>query len=213
MRQKTAMLLALAALIGPGAAGARAQTPPTAPVGGPRAEYTAEFKLQGYGGPKVRGRVYAAPGKERREIADIWGGTTLILRYDLGLAWTLVAGRPFYSEFPLSRTEPAPAPGAVPPGLVFRERDDINDVPASRYDFPAAAGGTGGEIWLTEDGIALRIDGGAAPGAPEIRFELDNLVRGPQDPARFEVPQGYRKLGAPPPPPLAQPAPPAPPAQ
>lgn len=199
MRQQTAVLLALAAVLGLGASAGRAQSPPAAPAAGPRSDYTAEFKLQGYGGPTVRGRVYGAPGKERREIADIWGGTTLILRYDLGLAWTLVAGRPFYGEFPLSRPETV-APGAVPPGLVFRERDDINDVPASRYDFPPTSGGPGGEVWLTEDGIALRIDGRAVPGAPEIRFELDNLVRGPQNPALFEVPPGYRKMGAPPPP-------------
>ena len=213
MRRGTSGLFALAVALGfvampiwgatPiwGAASGWAQSP-----SGTRAEYTAEFKLQDYGGPKVRGRIYGAPGKERREIADVWGGTTLILRYDLGVAWTLVAGRPFFTEFPLTRSAADAAPhGSVPQGLVFRERDDINEVPASKYAYPAAPGGMGGEIWLTEDGIALRIDGRAWPGAPEIRFELDNLVRGPQNPALFEVPPGYRKMNAPPPA-VAQPA-------
>jgi hypothetical protein len=199
-----ALPLALLLVLGSGAAG-WAQTPPVAGTG-PKADYTAEFKLQGYGGPTVRGRVYGAPGKERREIADVWGGTTLILRYDLGLAWTLQAGRPFYTEFPLTRPAAGAAPGAPPPGLVFRENDDINDVPAAKYDFPAVPGGSPGEIWLTPDGIALRIDARAVPGASETRFELDHLVRGPQDPALFEIPPGYRKVPGPPPPEVAQPA-------
>lgn len=204
MRHGISVLVALPVALFLALGQPRAQTvPPSAvpPSGGPRADYAAEFKLQGYGGPTVRGRIYGAPGKERREIADIWGGTTLILRYDLGVAWTLVAARPFYAESPLSGQ---PAAGA--PGLVFREHDDINDVPASKYEYPAPPGGIGGEIWLTEDGIALRIDGRAWPGAPEIRFELDKLVRAPQNPSLFEVPPGYRKQPSPPPPEVAQPA-------
>src|SRR5262249_18729775 len=98
-------------------------------------------------------------------------------------------------------------PTGAPPSLTFLEQDDINDVPASKYRFPGPPGGIGGEIWLTEDNIALRIDSRAWPGAPEIRFELDHLVRGPQNPALFEIPAGYRKAPPPPPPEMAQPAP------
>jgi hypothetical protein len=77
--------------------------------GGPAADYTAEFKVQGYG-PKLRGRVYGAPGKERRESADALGRfATLIFRYDLGVAWTILATGPYYTEFPL-RPPGVPAP-------------------------------------------------------------------------------------------------------
>lgn len=176
-------------------AGAMAQTPPAG--GGPNAEYTAEFKVQGYG-PKLRGRAFGAPGKERREIADPQGGATLIFRYDLGVAWTILPTGPYYTEFPLRPPgTPAPPPGAVPPGLSRLESDDINDVPATKYAYP------GGEIWLSTEGIALRIDGVPRPGYPEIRFELDNLRVGPQNPALFELPQGYTRFDPSQPPPAA----------
>jgi hypothetical protein len=186
--------LVLAAAMASGTA--EAQTPP--PIGGgPAAEYTAEFKVQGYG-PKLRGRVYGAPGKERRESADPWGGATLIFRYDLGVAWTILRTGPYYTEFPLRPPgTPAPAPGAMPPGLSRLESDDINDVPATKYAYP------GGEIWLSAEGIALRIDGVPRAGYPEIRFELDNLRVGPQDPALFELPQGYTRFDPSQPPPAA----------
>lgn len=192
--------LVLAAAMANGTA--EAQTPPVG--GGPAAEYTAEFKVQGYG-PKLRGRVYGAPGKERRESADPWGGTTLIFRYDLGVAWTLLKTGPYYTEFPLRPPgTPAPVPGAVPPGLTALKSDDINDVPATKYAYP------GGEIWLSAEGIALRIDGVPGPGYPEIRFELDNLRLGPQNPGLFELPQGYTRFDPQnPPPPAAQAQPPA----
>lgn len=197
------MVLAAALAAALASAGASAQTPPVG--GGPNAEYTAEFKVQGYG-PKLRGRVYGAPGKERRESADPWGGSTLIFRYDLGVAWTILSTGPYYTEFPLRPPgTPAAPPGAFPPGLTRLESDDINDVPATKYAYP------GGEIWLSAEGIALRIDGVPRAGYPEIRFELDNLRRGPQNPALFELPPGYTRFDPSAPPPAASTQPGAPP--
>jgi hypothetical protein len=74
------------------------------------------------------------------------------------------------------------------------ENDDINDVPATKYAFPATATGPGGYVWLSAEGIALRIDARPRPGDPEIRFELDNLRYAPQNPALFELPPGARRL-------------------
>jgi len=188
--------LALAVLAALAAGPVRAQTPPAG--GGPAAGYSAEFKVQNYG-PKLRGRIYGAPGKERRETPDPWGGTTLILRYDLGVAWTVYPGGGAYVEFPLRPAgAPALAPGSPPPGLAPIENDDINDVPATKYAFPATASGPGGYIWLSPEGIALRIDARPRPGDPEIRFELDNLRYAPQNPALFELPPGARRMNPPP---------------
>lgn len=206
-----------AALVVAAAAAAPAQTPPVAAGGGPAADYTAEFKVQGFG-PKLRGRVYGAPGKERRETADPWGGSTMIFRFDLGVAWIILPTGPYYAEYPL-RPPGAPAlpPGTVPPGLGRIKDDDINDVPATKYAFPPTPTGPGGHVWLSREGIALRIDGQPRPGFPEIRFELDNLRYGPQNPALFELPAGYQKLAAQPPaptggaPPTVQGLPAAPP--
>lgn len=196
--------IAIAALaLAVAAGGAEAQTAPPAGIGGgPNAEYTAEFKIQG-NGPKARGRVYGAPGKERRETADSFGGSTLIMRYDLGLVWTLLPNQT-YTEYALRPPGMAPLPpGSPPPGLTRIEDDDINDVKATKYAFPATPGGPGGYVWLSREGIALRIDGMPRPGEPEIRFELDNLRYGPQSAALFDPPPGYRKLEPPAPPPPA----------
>lgn len=190
---------------------APAQYPPPAPQGtgigggGPAADYTAEFKIQNFG-PKVRGRVYGAPGKERRETADPWGGSTMIFRYDLGVAWLILPGAPRYTEFPLRPPgSPALPPGAVPPGLARIEDDDINDIPATKYAFPPTPAGPGGHVWLSREGIALRIDGQPRPGFPEIRFELDNLTYAPQNPNLFELPAGYQRIEPPMPPTAAAP--------
>lgn len=200
----------LAAATGPGRVAA--QTPPAASPqppagavwgGGPAGDYTAEFKIQGYG-PKLRGRVYGAPGKERRETADPWGGSTMIFRYDLGVAWTILPNGRFYTEFPLrppgTRAMP---PGSVPPGLARIEDDDINDIPATKYAFPASPAGPGGYVWLSREGIALRIDGQPRPGFPEIRFELDNLHYGQQNAGMFELPPGYQRVNPAAPAPMA----------
>ncbi len=194
MRHPSSLLL-LAILSALVAVPARAQTPPGG--GGPAADYTAEFKIQNYG-PKLRGRVYGAPGKERRETPDPWGGTTLILRYDLGVAWTVYPGGGAYAEHPLRQAgTSAPPPGSPPQGLMPIENDGINDVPATKYAFPATATGPGGFIWLSPQGIALRIDARPRPGEPEVRFELDNLRLEPQNPALFELPPGARRVNPP----------------
>jgi len=162
--------------------------------GGPAVDYAAEFKIQNFG-PKVRGRVYGAPGKERRETPDPWGGSTIIFRYDLGVAWLIVPGGPRYTEFPLRPPGSAALPpGVVPPGLARLEDDDINDIPATKYAFPPTPSGPGGQVWLSREGIALRIDGQPRPGFPEIRFELDNVTYAPQNPNLFELPAGYQRI-------------------
>lgn len=168
-----------------------AQMPPVG--GGPAVEYSADFKIQNWG-PKLRGRMYGAPGRERRETPDPWGGTTLIIRYDRGVVWTIYPNGGF-TEFPLRPPgAAAPPPGAPPPGLARIEDDDINDVPATRYAYPA------GEIWLSHEGIALRIDQRPGPGAREVRFELDNLRHAPLNPSIFELPQSARRINPPMPP-------------
>jgi len=179
--------------------------------GGPATDYTAAFKIQGYG-PTVRGRAYGAPGKERRETPDPWGGSTIIFRYDLGMAWTILPGQPRYIEFPLRPPgTPALPPGSVPPGLARIEDDDINDVPATKYAFPPTNTGPGGYVWLSREGIALRIDGQPQPGLPEIRFELDNVTYAQQNPALFELPAGYQRVDPQMPPTAAAPPQGAPP--
>lgn len=184
--------------------------------GGPAVEYSADFKIQNYG-PKMRGRMYGAPGRERRETPDPWGGTTLILRYDRGVVWTIYPNGG-YTEFPLRPPgAAAPPPGALPPGLARIEEDDINDVPATKYAFPPSPTGPGGEVWISREGIALRVDTRPGPGVREVRFELDNVRYGPLNPGIFELPPGARRMN-PPLPPMAgapqmapQTAPPRPP--
>ncbi|MCC7048842.1 MAG: hypothetical protein IT562_19160 [Alphaproteobacteria bacterium] len=210
-RAALATLVSCAILAASGAGRVAAQTPPPASAvwgGGAAADYTAEFKIQNFGA-KLRGRVYGAPGKERRETADPWGGSTMIFRYDLGVAWTILPNSRFYTEFPLRPpgTRPVP-PGTLAPGLARIEDDDINDIPATKYAFPASPAGPGGYVWLSREGIALRIDAQPRPGFPEIRFELDNLRHGPQNAALFELPPGYQRVNPAAPPPMASGAPP-----
>jgi hypothetical protein len=47
-----------------------------------------------------------------------------------------------------------------------------------------------GFAWATADGIMVRMEATSQEG--KIVFSLENLVRGPQDPALFELPDGVQ---------------------
>ncbi|MFQ5953663.1 MAG: hypothetical protein ACE5JZ_01195 [Kiloniellales bacterium] len=189
------LVLALA-VVPPFANGQQAKVP------GLTAEYVAEYRIERLG-VVTAGRVYAAPGKERREMTGPSGPLVIIMRHDRRLVWTLMPLNRSYAEMSAA---PPEAP-AAPPAAVGE--DVIEGVRATKYRLaPAAAeGGSGasaaGYVWLTAEGIPIRIEETAVEGERRIAVTvaLRNLRIGRQDPALFEIPPGYRKvvIAAPPP--------------
>ncbi len=172
------------------AVAANGQQPAPPPL---TAEDAAEYRIESQGVVSA-GRVYAAPGKERREMDGPSGPLVIIMRHDRRLVWTVMPLSRAYAETP---TPPAPPA----PGTAVGE-EAIEGIPTTKYRLPpaAAAGGPDasaqGHVWLTADGIPIRIEQTGSQGGRRIgvMVSLRNLRIGRQDPALFEVPAGYRKV-------------------
>jgi hypothetical protein len=167
------------------------------------AEYAADYVIEGQG-MATSGRLYAAPGKERREMTGPSGPLVIILRHDRRLVWTLMPAYRSYTE--------AVAPPATEAmsdlRLTAEGEEQIEGVSAVKYRLPpAATGGAGDEqagfVWLTANGIPMRIESRLPHGARTVAVSvtLRNLHVGPLDPNLFEVPPDYRKVALAPPPP------------
>lgn len=189
MPEAARMLLMAAPLVLAAAANGQQPPPPLS------AEYAAEYRIESQGMVSA-GRVYAAPGKERREMNGPSGPLVVILRHDLRLVWTLMPPSRAYAE------TPAPPPPAPPAPATAIGEAVIEGIPTTKYRLgPAAAAGgpdasAQGHVWLTADGIPIRIEqSGSQGGRPiGVMVTLKNLRIGRQDPALFEVPAGYRKV-------------------
>ncbi len=175
-------------------------------------EYAADFEIES-NDVLVAGRVYAAPGKERREMAGPAGPLVIIMRHDRGVVWTLMPANQSYVE---SADVLGPdVPGVTLPGGTFERLDDdeIEGHRATKFRVPPDDPAFGDEsyVWLTADGVPVQIESRLRRNGREIDVEmtLKNLWLGRLDPGLFEIPPGYRLVVAPPPPPLPPPEPPS----
>lgn len=185
-----AVVLALAACAGtPPAMAPRAP----APAGG--LAYSATQIIETTPGP-FRNRVYVDGDRERQD-ANLGGGTvTTILRRDLGVAWLLDPRRQEYEEVTLETAAPASVEarfaGLTPQrvGMATLEGERV-----VRHAWAAADGRVAGWSWVGADGITRRAEllPDPASGAPAAVIRLQEVQPGPQDPALFELPPGYRR--------------------
>ncbi len=191
MPKAARMLLMAAPLVVAAAANGQQPAPPPLAV-----EYAAEYRIESQGVVSA-GRVYAAPGMERREMNGPSGPLVVIMRHDRRLMWTLMPPSRAYAE------TPAPPPAPPAPATAIGE-EVIEGIPTTKYQLPPDASAQR-HVWLTADGIPIRIEQTGSQGGRRIgvMVSLRNLRIGRQDPALFEVPAGYRKVVLAPPPPAA----------
>lgn len=144
-----------------------------------------------------QGKIWAMPGRERHEQTIQGMRPVFLLRADSPLGEVVLAGIKTIVQF------------EMPPelrGLRVSElkqqplgRDTVNGVATTRYaiDRPVADGRAKGTLWLSRDGIPMRLVGTytAAKGkVSTIRWELSQVKIGPQPAALFEPPPGLSKL-------------------
>ena len=159
----------------------------------PTVEYSADRVIETEAGT-FGGRVYAALDKERLEMSMQGMETVTILRRDRGTAWMLMPAQRMYQEVDFGQA--AEQSGAQPSDQV-----DITEVGAETVEGQAATkykmlmkdGSGGGFIWITADGIPVKMDLLGKSGRDKTRMTvtLKNLVTGSQDPSLFELPDGY----------------------
>lgn len=163
----------------------------------PQAAYQARFAMT-VDGQSISGRLYADGPAERREFAVDGMDQVLIitdardeafmLQPAMGMALRLDVGDTGPDLSDMSRFV-AEAEGT----------EEIVGLTTTRYRVTGTTDGSDdfvGHLWATDDGIYARIEGQASYDGrqTDLLMALDDIRRGPQDPALFQVPPGMQVL-------------------
>jgi hypothetical protein len=167
---------------------------------GPKVDYSADSYMETAEGV-IKGRVYASPGKERREYDQDGEKMAMILRQDKKVGWMLMSGEKMYMELNFAKQG--------------SRKDDLNGWKIEQTMIgPETVNGVkttkskiimtgpkgekmGGFWWVTKDNIVVKMDAISVQKGSKDRFkiELKELKVARQDPALFEIPAGYTKMG------------------
>jgi hypothetical protein len=187
MRLFRSTLIAL--LLAPGLATA-------ATLGEARIGFTADRTLV-FDGRVYEGKIWTMPGKERHEQAIQAFRPVFLLRADNPIGEVVLPQLHTTVQF------------AMPPELRLFSHPDlrknpvgeetVNGIATTKYkiDESVPEGHATGALWLSRDGIPMRLAGSftAASGkVSTLRWELRHVKIGPQPAALFEAPQGFSKL-------------------
>lgn len=142
---------------------------------------------------------YLPPGKQREEMSLEGMSMAIILRQDLGVAWTLLPNN-MYMEMAIDEVEQEGPSAPSAEGIVEFEKlgtDNVNGWPTTRYRVLTRQDGEEAEgyFWITEHWIPIRMEINMQDSPGEtLTMEIRDLRIQPQDPALFEIPAGATKL-------------------
>jgi hypothetical protein len=160
----------------------------------PKADYVAHTVMEA-DGRRMTGRVWASGDKERREL-EVDGRThVMILRRDRDLVWMLMPEQRMYLEQPLGAQDRLAGADLAREAL---GAEAVNGAAATKYRVHGTAADGHpfeGTLWLTDQDIPVRVVTGKGP--EHVRIELDRLSVGFVDPARFELPRGWKRFELP----------------
>lgn len=163
-------------------------------------EFTASYSaMETISTPRgeMTSRVFVAPRMKRMEME----GATQVLRFDKEVMWVLMPKQKMYMEKPI-----AAAPGGSA-NLKFIERkklgqETVNGIKATKYKTVAVdkdGNRLEGFSWRSTEGILVKNDMKTTGGGRSmtVKTELSDLKVGSQNPALFEVPEGFNKFAMP----------------
>ena len=185
-------LAALAALVGLGLSNAaHAATLPA-----PSVEYSADRVMETSAGT-FTGKVFASKDKERSETNMGGMQSVMILRRDKQLGWMIMPMHKMYQtlDFAKAQTQSGAAPNDQV-DITEVGADTIEGFATKKYKMLLKDGTGGGFIWVTEHGIAVKMDMISKDGGEKSRMTilLKNLKMGPQDEKLFELPSGLTAM-------------------
>jgi hypothetical protein len=164
-------------------------------------EYSADWSMETAEGA-VKGKIYQARNKERREMNNDGEKMVMIMRRDKKVAWNLMPSERMYMEMKLTD----PKVGRDDPMNYDVEQttvgpDTVNGVKTTKSKIimkekkPNGAK-MGGFWWMTKENIMMKLDVISVDKGKKdrMKMELDNLKIGKQDASLFEVPSGYSKM-------------------
>lgn len=143
------------------------------------------------------GKIWTMPGKERHEQAIQGFRPVFLLRAGNAPAEIVLPQLKTIVQLPIPpelRLLGDPALKKHPVG-----HESVNGVATTKYAIDATVpeGHATGMLWLSPDGIPMRLDGSfTRPNGKvaKLRWELSHVKIGPQPAALFEAPPGYSKL-------------------
>lgn len=162
----------------------------------PTVEYSADRIVETEAGT-FSGKVYSAQGKERSET-DMGGmQSVMILRRDKQLGWMLMPSHKMYQQLDLAQAQQQS--GAAPDDQVEISEvgsESVEGFASTKYKLLMKDGSAGGFIWITQDGIPVKMDMLSRHEGKKSRMTvtLKNLSIGSQDPQLFELPAGYSAM-------------------
>jgi hypothetical protein len=148
-------------------------------------------------GRTYHGRVWAMPGKERHEQALYGLQPVFLLRADSPLGEIVLTSIKTVVEFEI------PAELRLLNAAALKQRpigsETVNGIATTKYaiDKSVPEGHAEGTLWLSADGIPMRLAGtftSAKGKVSTVRWELSGVKTGPQSAALFEPPKGLAKL-------------------
>jgi hypothetical protein len=148
-------------------------------------------------GRTYRGKVWAMPGKERHEQALYGMQPVFLLRADNKLGEIVLSGLKTVVEFEIPaelRLLDVAELKTYPVGS-----ETVNGIATTKYTIDKAIpeGHAEGALWLSRDGIPMRLAGtfrNAKGKVSTIRWELSGVKTGPLPASLFEPPAGMAKL-------------------
>jgi hypothetical protein len=166
----------------------------TLPV--PTVEYSAERLIETDAGA-FTGKIYSAQNKERSESAMQGMETVTILRHDRQVGWMLMPAQKMYQELDFSEAQKQV--GSAPQDQVEITEvgsESVEGFASTKYKMLMKDGSAGGFIWITQEGIPVKMDLLSKSGGQKTRvtMTLKNLKIGAQDPQLFELPTGYMAM-------------------
>ena len=162
----------------------------------PSVEYAADRTVETEAGT-FEGKVYSARDKERSETNMGGMQSVTIVRRDRQIGWMLMPAQKMYREMDLRQAREQS--GAAPDDLMEITQvgsESIEGVDATKYKLVMKDGSAGGFIWITGQGIAVKMDMLSKFEGKKTRMTmtLKNLSIGDQDAQLFEVPADYSAM-------------------
>jgi len=148
-------------------------------------------------GRSYQGKIWTMPGKERHEQAIQAFRPIFLLRAGNALGEVVLPQLKTIVQFampPELRILSDPAVKKHPVG-----QESVNGIATTKYaiDETVPEGHATGALWLSRDGIPMRLAGSfTRPNGKvaTVRWELSHVKIGPQPAALFEAPAGFSKL-------------------
>ncbi|HKE94413.1 MAG TPA: DUF4412 domain-containing protein [Povalibacter sp.] len=164
----------------------------------PTVEYSADRIIESDAGT-ISGKVYAAKDRERTETNMGGMQSVMILRRDRQLGWMLMPMQKMYQQLDFAKA--AQQSGAAPDDQVeitVVGSESVEGFAATKYKMLMKDGSAGGFIWITQEGIPVKMDMLSKSGRDKTRITmtLKNLTIGAQDPQLFELPADYAAMPA-----------------